>query len=135
MIAIPVKTNKENPAVSTLFGKAKWFAFIDGDKITVEKNELQGGRAVVEDFISRRVTQLVFSSMGGNPFMLLQKAEIECFYSGENRILLSDVLAKLRNNELININATNMSDYIEQGGMHKSHDHEGTHTQNHDHNH
>ena len=38
MIAISVKTNKENPAVTTLFGKGKWFAFIDGDKITIGKN-------------------------------------------------------------------------------------------------
>jgi len=30
-LAIPVKTNKENPAISPLFGKAKWFAFVDID--------------------------------------------------------------------------------------------------------
>jgi predicted Fe-Mo cluster-binding NifX family protein len=47
MIAIPAKTDTQNPAVITLFGKAKWFAFIDGDRVTIEKNELQSGRSVV----------------------------------------------------------------------------------------
>ncbi|WP_419676112.1 hypothetical protein ACN2CX_05120 [Aliarcobacter butzleri] len=39
MIAIPVKTDKEDTAVSTLFGKAKYFALIDNNKINIVKNE------------------------------------------------------------------------------------------------
>ena len=46
MIAIPVKINKENTAVSTLFGKAKYFAFIENNKIEIVKNEQSGGKAV-----------------------------------------------------------------------------------------
>jgi len=130
MIAIPVKTNKENPAVTTLFGKAKWFAFIDGDKITIEQNRLQSGRAVVEDFVARGVTKIIFNHMGGNPFMLLQKAKIECYYSGEDRILLTDILEKLKIDDLLKVDGSNMADFIEKGNMHNGgneHEHEHGH--------
>lgn len=132
MIAIPVKTNKENPAVTTLFGKAKWFAYIDGDKVTIEKNDIMSGRAVVEDMVSRGVTKLIFNHMGGNPFMLLQKAKIECFHSGDERVLLNDVIEKLNKNELVKVDGTNMADFVEQGNMHNGGGH-GDH--NHEHSH
>jgi predicted Fe-Mo cluster-binding NifX family protein len=131
MIAIPVKTDKENPALTTLFGKAKWFAFVDGDKITIEKNEIQSGRAVVEDFVAKGVTKIVFSHMGGNPFMLLQKAKIECFHSGEERILLDDVIVKLKSDKLTKVDGVNMADFVEQGNMHNG----GKDGEHHHHNH
>ena len=131
MIAIPVKTNKDNPAVSTLFGKSKWFAIIDGKNITIEKNEKEGGRAVVEYLVSKGVTKLIFKHMGGNPFMLLQKAKIECFHSGEERIVLNDVIDELQSNNLTNVNGINMSSFVEQGNMHNGGGH-GEH--NHEHN-
>jgi len=131
MIAIPVKTNKENSAVMTLFGKAKWFAFVDGEKVTIEKNEIQSGRAVVEEFVTRGVTKVVFNHMGENPFMLLQKANIECFHSGDERILLNDVIKKLKNNQLTKVDGVDMANFVEQGNMHNGN---GDH-HNHEHNH
>ncbi|MBD3789131.1 MAG: hypothetical protein IE885_01975 [Campylobacterales bacterium] len=54
-IAIPVKTNKENPAVAPLFGKAKWFAFIEEDgKVTIEPNPIPDGQAVIRWFIDKK---------------------------------------------------------------------------------
>ena len=118
MIAIPVKTDKENPAVTTLFGKAKWFAIVDGDKITIEKNDIQSGRAVVENLVSKGVDKLIFNHMSGNPFMLLQKARVECFHSGDERILLDQAVEKLQNDNLTKVNGVNMSEFIEQGNIH-----------------
>ncbi|MEA3289686.1 MAG: NifB/NifX family molybdenum-iron cluster-binding protein [Campylobacterota bacterium] len=137
MIAIPVKTDKENPAVTTLFGKAKWFAYVDGENVTIEKNDIQSGRAVVEYMVEKGVTKLLFNHMGGNPFMLLQKAKIECFHSGDGRVLLNDVIEKLKSNNLVKVDGTNMSEYVEQGNMHNggsNHDHDHNH-HNHNHNH
>ncbi|MDY0233063.1 MAG: NifB/NifX family molybdenum-iron cluster-binding protein [Sulfurimonas sp.] len=130
MIAIPVKTDKENPAVTTLFGKAKWFAIVDNDKITIEKNELQSGRTVVESFVSRGITKIIFNHMGGNPFMLLQKANIECYHSGDDRIELSDAIKKLNSGELIKVDSSNMSKFVELESMHKGKGHK-----DHDHSH
>ena len=133
MIAIPVKTNKENPAVSTLFGKSKWFAYIDIDgKVSIEANETDSGRAVVENMVQKGVDTLVFHHMGGNPFMLLQKAKIKCYHDGGERILLDDVLEQLKNNNLIKVDGSNMAEYVEQGNMHNG---GGKHQHNHDHSH
>jgi len=68
--------------------------------------------------IKKGVSKLVFHHMGGNPFMLLQKGNIECFHDGGERILLDDVLQKLKNNELTKVDGTNMAKYVEQGNMH-----------------
>ena len=43
-IAVPVKMNKDNSAIAPLFGKAKWFAIIEDEKIMIEKNPAEGGR-------------------------------------------------------------------------------------------
>jgi predicted Fe-Mo cluster-binding NifX family protein len=133
MIAIPVKTNKENPAVSTLFGKSKWFAFVDDNgSISIEANTTDSGREVVENMINKGVSKLVFHHMGGNPFMLLQKGNIECYHDGGERILLSDALTKLKENKFIKVDGSNMAEYIEQGNMHNG---GGKHQQDHDHHH
>ena len=138
MIAIPVKTNKENPAVTTLFGKAKWFAIVDGDKITIEKNETESGRAVVDSFVARGIDKVVFRHIGGNPFMLLQKGNVECYHAGEERILLQEVLEKFKNGQLTKVDGTNMAQFVEQGNMHnggghKEHEHNHTHDHHHHH--
>jgi predicted Fe-Mo cluster-binding NifX family protein len=121
MIAIPVKTNKKNPPVSTLFGKSKWFALVDNQgNVSIEANGTESGREVVENMIKKGVNKLVFHHMGGNPFMLLQKANIECFHDGGKRILLDEILVDLKDNKLIKIDGSNMNQYIEQGNMHKN---------------
>lgn len=71
MIAIPVKTNKENTAVSTLFGKAKYFAFIEINKIEILKNEQIGGKAVANWLKSKNVEVLITSHLGEKPFETL----------------------------------------------------------------
>lgn len=136
MIAIPVKMNKENPAISTLFGKSKWFAFVDKDgNISIEQNQTESGRAVVENLVSKGVTKLIFQNMGGNPFMLLQKANIQCYYNGGERILLQEAVEKLNKNELVKVDGSNMAEYIEQGKMHNGGSHDHNHDHDHDHHH
>ena len=71
MIAIPVKTNKENTAVSTLFGKAKYFAFIENNKIKILKNEQMGGKAVANWLKNKNVDVLITSHLGEKPLSTL----------------------------------------------------------------
>jgi len=114
MIAIPVKTQQDNPALSPLFGKAKWFAFIDkSGEISIEPNSTQNGREVVAKLVERGVTTLIFHHMGGNPFMMLQSAGITCYHDGGERIVLQDALTKLKNSELMLVDGSNMSEFIE----------------------
>ena len=46
-IAIPVKMNKENPAIAPLFGKAKWFAIVENNEVSIVTNENAGGKLLL----------------------------------------------------------------------------------------
>jgi predicted Fe-Mo cluster-binding NifX family protein len=132
MIAIPVKKNSLDTAISPLFGKSKWFALVsDQGDISFWKNEMQSGRKVVEEFRSKGVNKVLFQSMGGNPFLLLQKNNITSYYSEDGRVLLQDALEKLVKKELIEVTMKNMDNYIEKGHKHAKNDHKHTHHKGH----
>lgn len=136
MIAIPVKTNGENPALSPLFGKAKWFAFVDQNGVvTIEKNETQSGRVVVDTLAAKGVDTILFHHMGGNPFLLLKKANIKCFFGGDERITLQELLEKLQADALQEVTIENMNEYVEKGAHTHGHDHDHEHHHDHHHSH
>ena len=135
MTAIPVKTDKEASAVAPLFGKAKWFALIDdAGAISFWHNELKSGREVVNHFQAVGITRVVFQDMGGNPFMLLNRAGISCYHSGEGRVLLTDAVARLQKDELVEVTQQNMADYVERSQRHSKGEHHEGH-EHHDHGH
>jgi len=112
-IAIPVKMNKENPPLAPLFGKAKWFAIINDEKIEIVKNEQNGGRAVIEWLSSLGIDTIIFQEMGHSPYEMIKEiGDIELFHGGYDRILLNDVLAKFKNDSLEMIDDTNIDAII-----------------------
>ena len=111
-IAIPVKTSNDDPAVSPLFGKAKFFAFVDGDKISIEKNEEQSGSAIVGKFIDKGIETVVVQHLGYSPFEMLQEAKIDVFYAGEGRVLLSEVLERFKKGELKSVDESNIENLV-----------------------
>jgi predicted Fe-Mo cluster-binding NifX family protein len=126
MIAIPVKTNKDNPAVAPLFGKAKWFAFVDNGKIMIEENLCDGGKAVVEWLESKGVDKLIIQEMGINPYQKIKEyGNIVIYHSGFERITLDKAIEKLNNNELKILDEEAMQGIIAH--------HESRHTHTHDH--
>ncbi len=127
-IAIPVKMNKENPAVAPFFGKAKWFAFVEDGEINIEKNEAQGGQAVIEWFNQINVDTIIMQEMGAGPYGVIQKlGTIKVYHSGFERILLNDVLTKFDNHKLSLLDDEVMAKIIAH--------HEGRHTHDHNHEH
>lgn len=139
MTAIPVKTDKRESAIAPLFGKAKWFALIEETGgVIFWKNDLKSGREVVSHFTKIGVTKVIFHDMGGNPFMLLDRAGIACYHSGEGRVLFGDALERLKTDTLVRVTPGNMMQYVEKahkhsGGEHHEHDHD--HEHGHDHHH
>ena len=113
-LVIPVKTNKENPAVSPLFGKAKWFAFVDTDgSIEIKKNETQNGGKAIQWFVKENVETIIFEQMGSVPYdMIKEVGNITLFHSGYDRILLQDVIEKFNNDQLVLIDDTNIDEII-----------------------
>ena len=97
MLAVAVKTDKPNSAVSPLFGKAKFFAFYDGHDLKIEKNEQQGGVAVINWLASKGVDTLVIKEMGSSPYSEVKKREIKLLYAGDERIEINDLITKYEN--------------------------------------
>jgi len=117
MIAIPLKTNKENSALAPLFGKAKWFAFVENGNITIEKNEAQGGSGVVNWLLGKGVKTLIMQKMSQPPYeMIKEEGSISILYAGSDRIELAEALKRYEANVLIILDDTNAPDII------KSHD-------------
>ena len=113
-LAIPIKTNKENPAISPLFGKAKWFAFVDIDgKIDIKQNLCNGGTQVINWLAQESVEAIIFREMGTTPYNLIKDIKIiTLFHSGYDRLLLDEAIAKFKNNELLLIDDTNIETII-----------------------
>jgi len=120
-IAIPIKLNRENPPLSPLFGKAKWFAIVEDGKVTIEKNPVQGGRAVLEWFVSLGVNAIIFQKMGVAPYeMIKEVGSMDLFHAGYERVLLNDALEKFNSGELVEIDDTNIGSIFKH--------HEGKHS-------
>jgi predicted Fe-Mo cluster-binding NifX family protein len=121
MTAIPVKKDTMETAVAPLFGKAKWIALVDAKNNTAfKKNETNSGREVVTWLQELGVKNVIFQHMGGNPFMLLQQTQIECYHSGSKSIALQDVLESFRNKELKKVDPSNMAEFVEQAPKHRN---------------
>lgn len=133
MTAIPVKSNTKESAMAPLFGKAKWFAMVaDNGEVTFWHNEAKSGRAVVDQFSAMGVKRVIFQDMGGNPFMMLQRAAIACYHAGVGRILFTDALDQYKKGGLTTVTSENMGEFIEKGHKHAK---AGAHQHGHDHQH
>ncbi len=122
MLAVAVKTDKPNTAVSPLFGKAKYFAFYDGQGVSIEKNENQGGVSVVNWLASRGVDTLIIKEMGSSPYAEVQKRGIKLLYAGDERIEINDAITKYETGLLEALSPEKIQQIIakhEKGHSHK----------------
>ncbi|WP_457596692.1 NifB/NifX family molybdenum-iron cluster-binding protein [Hydrogenimonas sp.] len=111
MVAMPVKMNKENPPLTTVFGKAKWFAFADeGGGVEIRENPYAGsGAKTVAWLIAGGAERIVTQHIGGNPFMMLRQNGVRVFYPGEGRLLVSEALERLGKGECEEVTLENLS--------------------------
>lgn len=63
-IAVPVKSNKEDPAIAPLFGNSKRFAIIENGHISIKANPCHGSQAVIEGLSQSGVNVLLVQEMG-----------------------------------------------------------------------
>ncbi len=130
MTAFPVKSNKENSALSPLFGKAKYFAFYDGKSLEVLKNDAGDGIDVIKWFVQKGVKNIIIKEMGSNPFKEIQKHDINIFYSGDDRITIDEVIKKIDENTLEPLSGEKLENIVKK---HESrHKHDDHHHHHHD---
>ncbi len=111
LTAMPVKMNRDNPPLTTVFGKAKWFAFVDGEgEVEICENPYAGaGPKTVAWLIESGVDTIVTQHIGGNPFMMLNGAGVRLYYPGEGRILVSEALEALKKGDCEEITIGNVT--------------------------
>lgn len=95
---MPVKMNREDPPLTTVFGKAKWFAFVDETgRIEIRENPYAGsGAKTVAWLIVEGADRIVTQHIGGHPFMMFQNAGVSVCYPGEGRITVSEAMQRVR---------------------------------------
>lgn len=123
MTVFPVKTNKENSAISPLFGKAKYFAFYDGKNVSIEENLCNGGGQVIDWFKEKGVNNMVIKEMGIKPYKKTQNSNMKIFYSGDERILTNELIEKINSNTLKELNEIEMLDIIKKHESSHKHTH------------
>jgi len=123
MLAVAVKTDKPNSAVSPLFGKAKFFAFYDGHNVSIEKNEQKGGVAVVNWLAEKGVDTLIIKEMGSSPYAETQKRGIKLFYAGDERIEINEVVTKYETGILERLSAEKIEQIIAKHEKNHTHKH------------
>jgi len=116
MIAMPVKSNKPDSAISPVFGKVKYFAIVDevGNIQFVENREKSGMKAV-QLLIENGVKTLLMSHIGERPFQLAINSGIEVFYVGKERITISEAVEKWKNGEFQNAKEVDISLFSHHG--------------------
>lgn len=135
-IAIPVKMNRENPAVAPLFGKAKWFAFVEHGNVEIKANPAQGGQAVIRWFADEGVDTVIMQEMGISPYQMIQAhGGMKLYHSGFERILLNDLIKKFADGELEMLDDAKMQEIIKHHEGRHSHDDHHHHEHEHGHEH
>lgn len=124
MYAFPVKTAKDNSAVAPSFCKAKYFAFYDGEKLSIKRNENTCGRSVMQWLLENNVKKLIIKDIGRNPYKLAQKNNFEFYYAGDNRVETVEILNKIKTSTLEKLSQQKLQEIIENhNGTHHSHEH------------
>ncbi len=121
MLAVAIKTDKVNSAISPLFGKAKFFAFYDGHGVSIEKNEKQGGVAVVNWLAQRGVDTLIIKEMGSSPYAEVKKRGIKLLYAGDERIEINDAITKYETGLLETLSAEKIQQIISKHEKNHTH--------------
>lgn len=103
MIAIPINKIGEEPVVSDVFAKSKWFAIVDGDTVTFEKNTHKSGVAVSIWLKDLGVKRIVTHKIGSTTFDKLTKLNILCMYT-DLKVKLTTIIEKASSSQLNRLN-------------------------------
>jgi predicted Fe-Mo cluster-binding NifX family protein len=127
MIAIPVKSNSLESAVSPTFGKVKYFALVDStENITFIENSEKSGIKAVQLLLDNGVDTLLMSHIGEKPLSAISSNEVKVFFVGKERITIKEAVLKLKNGELPL--AIDIDPNLYTG--HGKHDHDHHHEEN-----
>ena len=80
MIATAIEINSFIAPLSSRFGKAKYYAFFDGESIKIEENSHENGTELLEWLLEKGVTMLLIKEPGRRPCAIKKSHNIHLLY-------------------------------------------------------
>jgi predicted Fe-Mo cluster-binding NifX family protein len=115
MLAIPVDT-KESNKISDKFGNVEYFAFVDGDSITVEANSGKGDGMDTAEFLnSKGVSATAFYHMGEGVYKRVTKHNISVYTADHQYLSIDEIKSKLKDGSLIKLTEENYKELLDPG--------------------
>ena len=113
MIAAPLKMNKPDSAITTVFGKAKFFGIYDKDKnkVDVIENPQQGGPAVLSLLKEKGVNTILTQHLGQRPLMVAHELNMNVYHCTKERMTLTEASEKFQTNDFTEITMANLSQF------------------------
>lgn len=135
MIAIPMKGNKNDSSITTVFGRSKYIALVDetSGEWSIRSVNFESGRDLSSWLASEGVKKLVVKDMGANPFMICQRYGIEVYFCDAKRATVPEIVEALKKGLYQKVTLENFNDIFEGKG--RGYGHGSGHHHNHDHDH
>ncbi len=113
MIAAPLKMNKADSAITTVFGKAKYFGIYDenSDEVHVIENPQQGGPAVLSLLKEKGVNTILTQHLGQRPLSIAHELNMNVFHCTKERMTLKEASTKLKTDNFTEITMANLSQF------------------------
>jgi len=110
MLAIPIKS-KNNSKISTKFSQSTYFAFYKEGEIFIDKNQfVNDDIGTIEWLKNLGVKNLIIKSLNLSSYNLLKIYNIKTYYLRENDLDISETIYKYKQNSLLKLNETILSE-------------------------
>jgi len=113
MIAAPLKMEKTDSAITSVFGKAKYFGIYNplNKEVTVIKNPQQGGPAILSVLKDKKVTHILTQHLGQRPLSIAQELNMKVYHCTKERMTLAQASEKLDSDDFTEITMANLSQF------------------------
>ena len=111
--AAPFKMNKEDSAITKVFGKAKYFGIYDDttNKIEVIENKNPGGPAIFEQLKEKNVDIILTPHAGPGAVRGSLAYNMPLYYCGDERKLLLEAVKEFQEGKYIQITPENFHQF------------------------
>jgi len=112
MFAAPLKSNSNEAAITTVFGKAKWFGIYNpADNSMKVIPHTEQGAAIIKKLKEEGVTTILSRHLGPRPLQIVHEMGMKVFYPGDARMTLLEAVATFQSAPLEEITMTNIDKF------------------------
>jgi len=112
MFAAPLKSNSKDAAITTVFGKAKWFGIYNpADNSMKVIAHTEQGAAIIGKLKNEGVTTILTKHLGGHPLQTAEEMGMKVFYPGDERMTLIEAVSNFQGGSLEEITMNNIDKF------------------------